>query len=60
MDKEKMLYSRSESLPVTDIRKLKEMSKELDLILNQEEFLKIVSVYNECIERILKENGEEI
>ena len=60
MDKEKMLYSRSESLPVTDIRKLKEMSKELDLILNQEEFLKIVSVYNECIERILIENGEEV
>lgn len=55
-----MIYSHSENLPVSDIRKLREMSKSLDLMLNQEEFLKIVSVYNECIERILKENGEEI
>lgn len=60
MEKEKMIYSHSENLPVLDIRKLQELSKTLDLMLNQEEFLKIVSVYNECIERILKENGEEI
>jgi hypothetical protein len=60
MDKEKMLYSYSENLPVSDIRKLKEMSKSLDLMLNQEEFLKIVSIYNECIERILKEKVEVV
>lgn len=60
MDKEEMIYSHSENLPVSDIRKLKELSKTMDIMLNQEEFLKIISVYDECIERILKENGEEI
>ena len=59
MPEDKLLYSKSGNLPVSDIRKLKELSK-LDMMLNQTEFLKIVSVYNECINRILKENGEEI
>ncbi len=59
MGDEKLIHSHSEQLSVAAIRNLKIMAKDLDLMLNQTEYLKIVSVYNECIDRLLKENGEE-
>jgi hypothetical protein len=59
MKDDKLIHSHSVQLPVSAIRNLKIMAKELDLMLNHTEYLRIVSVYNECIDRLLKENGEE-
>jgi len=60
MPDEKTLCSHSEMIGVADIRKLKELERALDIQLSKAEFLKILCVYNETINRLLKENGEEI
>lgn len=43
-------------LEVLELKKLKELENTLDIALNKHEFLKIVSVYNECISRLLNES----
>lgn len=42
-------------LSVVKIRQLFEMQNTLNKALNDEEFLLIVAVYNQCIERLLNE-----
>jgi len=57
---EKMIVSKSETIGVMQIRQLLELTNTLKAALTQEEFLNIVSVYNGCIGRLLKENGEPL
>jgi len=59
MDDDKYLYSQQEQIGVVKQRKLLELSRPLNRMLTQAEFIAIVNICNGVINRILKENGEE-
>ncbi len=60
MSEEKMIYSQSKTIGVLEQRKLLELGRPLNRMLTQEEFIKIVSVYDEAIDRLMRESGEVI
>ncbi|MEG0133088.1 MAG: hypothetical protein RR851_10245 [Clostridium sp.] len=47
----------SDGLSIKQLRQLEELSQ-VNRVLNEAEFLKIVSVYNEAIERVLLKESE--
>ena len=59
MPEEEMLYSHSEQLGPKSIRTLKETAKNLDLMLNISEYYRILHVYSDCMDRLLRENEYE-
>lgn len=59
MEKE-YLVSKSETIGVMQIRQLMDLAQTLNRALTQEEFVAIANIYNHAIERLLKENGEEV
>lgn len=48
-----------DSIGVSQQRQLFELTRELSKALNEEEFLKIVSVYNSVINRLIKQAKEQ-
>ena len=57
---EQMLESKSETISVSDQRKLREITHELGGLLTQREYSTIAQVYAMAIERLLIENGMEL
>lgn len=60
MNDNQMLVSKSETIGVPQIRNLMELTQTMGKMLTQEEYEQIATVYGNAIERVLKENGEEI
>lgn len=51
--------SMSPTIGVTEVRKLREMGRTMDLMLTKEEYVSIMAIYGQAIDRILKENNME-
>lgn len=51
--------SISPTIGVTEVRKLKEMGRTMDLMLTKEEYVSIMAIYGQAIDRIMKENNIE-
>lgn len=51
--------SMSPTIGVAEVRKLREMSRTMDLMLTKEEYVSIMAIYGQAIDRILKENNME-
>ena len=51
--------SMSPTIGPVEVRKLKEMSRTMDLMLTTEEYVSIMAVYGKAIDRIMKENNME-
>lgn len=61
--RQNIIIDNEERISIAEVRQLTELAQKLNLVLNFEEFFKIVSIYNECIERLVvigKEQGIEI
>ena len=56
---EEMITSKSETISVSEIRRLKEIANTMDKVLTQDEFVIIMGAYGNAIERMLTENGME-
>ena len=59
MATEEMLVSKSETIGVPKIRQLIEVGQTMNMILTDDEFIQIMSVYSNAANRILKENEVE-
>lgn len=59
MEKE-YLYPKSKTISIPQVRQIREVAHTMDLALTEQEFIAIITVYNHAIERLLKENGEEV
>lgn len=51
--------SMSPTIGVAEVRKLRERSRIMDLMLTKEEYVSIMAIYGQAIDRILKENNME-
>lgn len=51
--------SISPTIGVTEVRKLREMGRTMDLMLTKEEYVSIMAIYGQAIDRIMKENNME-
>ena len=51
--------SMSPTIGVAEVRKLREMGRTMDLMLTKEEYVSIMAIYGQAIDRILKENNRE-
>lgn len=51
--------SMSPTIGVAEVRKLREMGRTMDLMLTKEEYVSIMAIYGQAIDRILKENNME-
>ncbi len=58
MDEEKKIFSKSPTIGVIEARKLLEITKTMWGMLSIDEYTKIMLVFGDAAERILKENGE--
>lgn len=58
MNDNDLLYSKSETISVVEMRKLQELSNILNKMLTLKEYVKLVVVYNEVVDRLSKESGE--
>ena len=59
MATEEMLVSKSETIGIPQIRQLIEAGQIMNMILTDDEFIQIMSVYSSAANRILKENEVE-
>lgn len=59
MNKENDIYigSISPTIGVKEQRDLIEVSREINSMLTKDEFLRIMAIYGEALERIFEENG---
>lgn len=57
---EKSLISKSATIGVVEIKNLMEMTQTMGHLLTPIEYAQIALIYNNCIERLLEENGEPI
>lgn len=51
--------SMSPTIGVAEVRKLRERGRIMDLMLTKEEYVSIMAIYGQAIDRILKENNME-
>ena len=51
--------SVSPTIGVAEVRKLREMGRTMDLMLTKEEYVNIMAIYGQAIDRIMKENNIE-
>jgi hypothetical protein len=51
--------SISPTIGIAEVRKLRELSKTMDLMLTKEEYIGIMAIYGQAIDRIMKENNME-
>lgn len=57
---EKELVSSSETIGVPQIKQILEVGRTMNMMLTHDEFIAIMVIYNSAVERLLKENGEQI
>lgn len=58
-DDEVYIGSVSPTIGVAEVRKLREISRTMDLILTKNEYISIMAIYGQAIDRIMKENNIE-
>lgn len=58
-DDEVYIGSVSPTIGVAEVRKLREMSRTMDLMLTKNEYISIMAIYGQAIDRIMKENNIE-
>lgn len=51
--------SMSPTIGIAEVRKLREMGRTMDLMLTKEEYIGIMAIYGQAIDRIMKENNME-
>lgn len=58
-DDEVYIGSVSPTIGVAEVRKLREISRTMDLMLTKNEYISIMAIYGQAIDRIMKENNIE-
>ena len=59
MDSETYITSLSPTVGAVEVRKLKEISEQIGPLLTINEYMRVMDVFSEAIDRILKENNVE-